>query len=63
MKNALLIVVALVVLGVLGFVAYQKLYKTKMMPTTSALQTELDSTIDDGGKADFDSLTEEASGL
>lgn len=63
MKNALLIVVVLVILGVLGFVAYQKLYKTKTLPTTSDLQVELDKTIDDGGKADFDALSQDASGL
>ncbi len=52
----LLLVVVAVILGVLAFVA-------KSRPTTSALQTELDSTIDDGGQADFDSLTQDASGL
>ncbi len=60
MKNALLVVVALVILGILIF---------KMLPTTSApvqttdLNAELEKTVDDGGKADFDSLDKDASGL
>lgn len=56
----LLIVVALVILGVLIF---------KMLPATTSvtptvdLSSELDKTVDDGGQADFDALTQDASGL
>lgn len=55
MKKVFLILISLALLGVLVFV-----YKIQ---STNSLSAELEKTVDDGGKADFDSLTQDALGL
>ena len=69
MKNFLVAILALIILGVLSFVAYQRLYKSKTLPTPVVevqkedLNAQLETTVDDGGQADFDALTKDSSEL
>lgn len=73
MNKILIIIVALLVLSAIAVVGYKAMYKpspgtVKVQPAAPApvsddLKQQLMLTEDDGGKADFDALTNDASGL